>query len=120
MSSSVAPSARAWRASATLISVVWLPWGKPIVVPTLTSVPSRIAAARFTSAGRTQTDATSYFAARRQPLRHVRVVQLGPEEAVVDRLGDVALGEAGDVEGHVAPVSEPGPHPICVGLARAR
>ena len=41
MSSSVAPSVSAARASATLISVRWLPCGKPMVVPTLTSVPTR-------------------------------------------------------------------------------
>ena len=34
---------------------------------------------------------------------HEGVVQLGPEQAVVDGLGDVALGEVGDREGHVAP-----------------
>ena len=39
------------RASKTLVSVRWLPCGKPIVVPTATSVPSRIARARATSAG---------------------------------------------------------------------
>src|SRR6476661_1166205 len=67
MSSSVAPSSSAWRASATLIAVRWLPCGNPITVPTATSVPLRIARARSTSAGRTQTEATSYSAARRQP-----------------------------------------------------
>ena len=46
MSSSVAPSASAWRASNTFVAVAWLPCGKPIDVPTATSVPSRIAAAR--------------------------------------------------------------------------
>ena len=80
-------------ASKTLVSVRWLPCGKPIVVPTLTSVPSRIAAARATSAGRTHTDATSYSAARRQPSVDERVVQLRPQQRVVDRLGDVALGQ---------------------------
>ncbi len=67
MSSSVAPSSRAWCASKTLVAVVELPWGKPMTVPTLTSVPARIAAARRTSTGRTQTLATSYSAASRQP-----------------------------------------------------
>ena len=54
-------------ASKTFVSVRWLPCGKPMVVPTATSVPSRIARARTTSAGRTQTEATSYAAASRQP-----------------------------------------------------
>jgi len=40
MSSSTAPSASARRASATLMSVTWSPCGKPMVVPTLTSVPT--------------------------------------------------------------------------------
>ena len=67
MSSSVAPFASASFASKTFVSVVDDPCGKPMTVPTATSVPSRMAFARFTSAGRTQTDATSYSAASRQP-----------------------------------------------------
>jgi hypothetical protein len=67
MSSSAAPSSRARCASWTLVAVVELPWGKPMTVPTLTSVPSRMAFARRTSTGRTQTEATSYSAASRQP-----------------------------------------------------
>src|SRR5665647_8637 len=67
MSSSVAPSASACCASNTFVRVRWFPCGKPMVVPTATSVPARIAAARLTSAGRRHTDATSYFAASRQP-----------------------------------------------------
>jgi len=34
-----------------------------------------------------------------------RVVELRPEQAVVDGLGDVTFAEAGDVEGHVTPVA---------------
>ena len=59
MSSSVAPLPIARTDSNTLVTVRWLPCGNPIVVPTATSVPSRIARARATSAGRTHTDATS-------------------------------------------------------------
>ena len=67
MSSSTAPSARARFASKTLVAVVWLPCGKPMTVPTATSVPASSSWARATSTGRTQTDATSYSAASRQP-----------------------------------------------------
>src|SRR6188508_712237 len=67
MSSSVAPSSRACLASNTFVAVGWPPWGKPMTVPTATSVPLRIETARGTSTGRTHTDATSYSAARRQP-----------------------------------------------------
>ena len=59
MSSSRAPSPIARTDSKTLVTVRWLPCGKPIVVPIATDVPSRIFRARTTSAGRTQTDATS-------------------------------------------------------------
>jgi hypothetical protein len=67
MSISVAPSARACRVSATLVSVVAYPCGKPTTVPTLTSLPASIAAARRTWMGGTQTLATSYSAATRMP-----------------------------------------------------
>ena len=63
------------------------------MVPTATSLPSRISFARFTSAGRTQTLATSYCARAGSRVLDERVVELGPQEAVVDRLGDVALGQ---------------------------
>ena len=46
MSSSVAPSASARRASNTLVSVRWLPCGKPMTVPTATSVPAEDGAGR--------------------------------------------------------------------------
>ena len=52
-------------ASKTFAAVAWPPCGKPIVVPTSTSVPARIAAARGTAAGLMQTEATSY--SRREP-----------------------------------------------------
>jgi hypothetical protein len=67
MSSSVAPAASEPCASNTFVSVVELPCGNPTTVPTWTSLPARIAAARRTSTGRTQTDATSYSRASRQP-----------------------------------------------------
>jgi hypothetical protein len=59
MSSSVAPSASARRASNTFVSVVELPCGKPMTVPTATPVPASSPAASATSAGRTHADATS-------------------------------------------------------------
>ena len=63
---------------------------------------ARIAAARRTSAGRTQTDATSYSSGEPAAGLDERVVELGPQQRVVDRLGDVALGQGLDGEGHVA------------------
>ena len=46
-------------ASKTLVAVVELPCGKPMTVPTATSVPARSEAAFATSTGRTHTEATS-------------------------------------------------------------
>ena len=49
MSNSVAPSKMARSASKSFAAVVWPPWGKPIVVPTATSDPSRISFAIATA-----------------------------------------------------------------------
>ena len=53
-----------------------------------------------TSAGRTQTDATSYAGGQPAAGLDERVVELRPKQRVVDRLGDVALGQVVDGEGH--------------------
>ena len=100
MSSSVAPSPRARTDSKTLVSVRWLPCGKPIVVPIATLVPDRMAAARSTSAGRTQTDATSYASGQPAAGLDEGVVELRAKQRVIDRLGDVAIGQVVDGEGH--------------------
>ena len=47
MSSSWPPSARAPLASASLIAVLWPPWGKPIVVLALTVLPASSSAHRL-------------------------------------------------------------------------
>ena len=103
MSSSRAPSPSARSVSKTLVAVRWLPCGKPIVVPTATSVPSRICRGPDDSAGRTQPTPRR---TRREPAAVLdeRIVQLRPEQRVVDRLGDVAVGQGGDREGRLGHV----------------
>ena len=59
MSSSVQPSARACFASATLMAVRCVPWGKPITVHTFTSLPRSREATSGISQGRAQTLAVS-------------------------------------------------------------
>ena len=54
-------------ASKTLVSVVFDPCGKPMTVPTTTPDPASRSRHIGTSAGRAQTDATSYRAATAQP-----------------------------------------------------
>ena len=64
-----------------------------MTVPTATSVPSRIALARR-DVGRPDADGRDVVLGR-QPAAVLdeRVVELGPQQGVVDRLGDVALGQ---------------------------
>ena len=58
MSSSVAPSAMACRASKTFTAVACPPCGNPMVVPTATPEPLRIRAASATAYGLMHTLAT--------------------------------------------------------------
>jgi predicted dehydrogenase len=53
--------------SATLMSIVELPWGKPITVPTKTSEPFKSSTASEIAYGFIHTDATSYSRAILQP-----------------------------------------------------
>ena len=71
----------------------WLPCGKPMVVPTATSVPARIACGP-PDVGRPDADRRDVVLGR-QPAAVLdeRVVELRPQQRVVDRLGDVALGQ---------------------------
>lgn len=60
MSSSSAPSFTTWRASSALISGSVVPMGNPIVLPILTSEPSRVYRARSTYVGFTMTVLNAY------------------------------------------------------------
>ena len=53
--------------AAAFTAVGLLPCGKPITVPTRTPVPRSCSTAAGTSQGRTQTEATAYFAAIAHP-----------------------------------------------------
>ena len=66
MSSSVAPSASAWRDSATFAAVEVVPCGKPMTVHTRVWCPSTACSASRTSEGRTHTDQISSCASSRQ------------------------------------------------------
>src|SRR3989339_176373 len=66
-SSSTTPLSMASFASFTLVRVVVVPWGKPMTVVTSTGLSLSIFFASITSAGRTQTVATLYACANRQP-----------------------------------------------------
>ena len=93
MSSSVAPSASARRASSTFVSVVWPPCGKPIDRPDR-DVGAGEDRRRPADVGRPDADRGDVVLGR-QPAAVLdeRVVELRPQQRVVDRLGDVALGE---------------------------
>ena len=71
-----------------------------MVVPTATLGPGQERGRASTSAGRTQTDATSYVGGEPAARLDERVVELRAQQRVVDRLGDVAVGQVVDGEGH--------------------
>ena len=98
MSSSVAPSSSACCVSKTFVAVRWLPCGKPIdrADRDVGAGEDRHGPA---DVGRPDADRGDVVLGR-QPAAVLdeRVVELGPQQRVVDRLGDVALGQGVDVE----------------------